>query len=410
MLYAARVTHQLEASAERFRAFAETESAAFHRFDRAISLLDRLDHDALLEVLADAEHPGALPGEEWIGQSGLVIPFDVRFSDHRAARQWALERIRGVPTVAVDGSEIKPTKDYSLPIAAVQVAWFENPHREGQRYVKDAEFEIIHPDEIAGEPGDGFGSADQKLALRRFQAEVRVLIGRMEALREQHREGAAPVAFFDGSLVVSFTRGMLEDYGTRYIEDICRLLRASEQLRIPLVGFVDTSLAKDLTTLLAIIGHLPRPQRVPDSRLLERRLAWGDRTRALVCARDDVLDRYRIAEDGTLDPTQFQGSRDFSREICFVYLKTNGLAPPARLDIPRWVVRAGMLEHVVDVVRAEVIIGNGYPYCIETADACAVLSVRDRERFYRLVQDFAGRHGIGLRIVPKAASKRRRRV
>lgn len=410
MLYASRVTQQLEASAERFRVFAETESAAFHRFDRAISLLDQLDHDAILQAVADAEHPGALPGEEWIGQSGLVIPFKACFADHRAARGWALDRIRGIPTVAVDGSEIKPTKDYSLPIAAVQVAWFENPHREDLHYVKDAAFEIIHPDEIAGEPGDGFGSADQKLALRRFQAEVRTLIRCMTSLREQYREGLPPVAFFDGSLIVSFTRGMLEDYGTRYIEEICHLLQASEQLAVPLVGFVDTSLAKDLTTLLAVLGHLPRPQRVPDSRLLERRLAWGDRTRALVCARDDVLDRYQVAADETPGSTPFQGSRDFSREICFVYLKTNGLAPPARLDIPRWVVRAGLLEHVIDVVRAEVIIGNGYPYCIETADACAVLSVHDRERFYRLVQDFAGRHGIALRIVPKAASKRRRRV
>lgn len=410
MLYAARVSQQLEASAERFRAFAESETAAFHRFDQALSLLDRLDHDAILQALADAERPGALPGEEWVGQSGLVVPFGVSFADHRAARQWALDRIRGVPTVAVDGSEIKPTKDYSLPIAAVQVAWFENPHREDVRYVKDAAFEIVHPDEIAGEPGDGFGSADQKLALRRFQAEVRTLIQRMELLGERGWDSLPPVAFFDGSLVVSFTAGMLEDFGTRYIEEICHLLRTSEQTRVPLVGFIDTSLAKDLTTLLAVIGNLPRPQRVPDSRLLERRLAWGDRTRALVCARDDVLERYAIGGSDAPTATQFQDRRDFSREICFVYLKTNGLAPPARLDVPRWVVREGLLGHVLDVVRAEVIIGNGYPYCIETADACAVLSVRDRERFYRLIQDFAGRQGIALRIVPKAASKRRRRV
>jgi hypothetical protein len=192
MLYAARVARQLEASADRFRAFAENEIANFRRFDQALSLLDHLDHDTLLANLANAERTGALPGEEWIGRSGLVVPFGPRFGDHRAARQWAMERISGIPTLAVDGSEIKPTKDYSLPVAAVQVAWFENPHREDQPYVKDAAFEVVHPDELTGDPGDGFGSADQKLALRRFQAEIRTLIQRMEALAERGWEMSPP--------------------------------------------------------------------------------------------------------------------------------------------------------------------------------------------------------------------------
>src|SRR5207237_5181187 len=138
---------------------------------------------------------------------------------------------------------------------------------------------------------------------------------------------------------------------------------------------------------------LDRNPRVPDSFLLAPRMGWGDRTRALVCARQDVLPNYQLA------------GANYSDQICFVYLKTNGQAPPARLDVPRWVVRAGLLDHVVDVVRAEVIVGNGYPYGIEAADACAVLGARDREHFYRLLQDFATQQGLGIRMVPKAASK-----
>jgi len=441
MLYTARVNQQLEASADRFRAFAENESAAFRRFERALARLDRLDADELESLVADVSHPGATPSEEWQERTGFFIPFDGRLDNHRAARQWALDRIANVTTVAVDGSEIKPTKDYSLPVAAVQVAWFENPHREDRAYVKDVRFEVIHPDELTGEAGDGFGSADQNLALRRFEFEVTALIERMILLAERGWDERPPVAFFDGSLVVSFAAGVLQDVGDHYIQAICRLVRASEETRIPLVGFIDTSLAKDVTTLLAVIGNLPRPQRVPDSRLLAQRMGWGDRTRALVCARGDVLDRYHLASFGGARPgsagvSPARGNRteagetpalhedarrlpampngelllDYSHEICFVYLKTNGLMPPARLDVPRWIVRDGLLDYVVDVVRAEVIVGNGYPYCIETADACAVLGIHDRERFYRILHDFAGRQGIALQIVPKAASKRRRRV
>ncbi len=398
MLYPHRVAEQLQASLDRFRDIAENERRTFRSFDRVLDLAETLDGDGLAALLEGHPAPGAQPSEEWTGARGLSCPFPTRFGHHRDARQWALDRIAGVRTLAVDGSEIKPTKDYSLPIAATQVAWFENPHCPGGHYVKDVAFQIIQPDELTRDYAEGFGAVDQLLALRRFQGEIAKLVERLEELAAASAE-RPPVAFFDGSLVVSFAAGVIDTIGAKYIDGVCQLLEASERCRVPVVGFVDTSLARDLVTMLAVVGGLPLPPRVPDSRLLEERMAWGDRTRALVCARADVLARYRTPD-----------GRDFSREICFTYLKTNSLAAPARLDLPRWVVRAGLLDYVLDVVRAEVIVGNGYPYCIEAADACAVLGTNDREHFYRLVQDFARNHGIDLRLVPKAASKRRRRA
>lgn len=399
MLFPSRVAEQLSEGAERFRRFAETEVAAFRTFARVLSQLDGLDAAALEARLAGVKRCGALPSEEWDDPGPFVIPFASRFAHHREAREWAAMRLEGITTVAVDGSEIKPTKDYSLPIAAVQVAWFENPHRAGARYVKDVAFRLVHPDDLVAANADGFGIADQLLALRRFELEVEKLVERIEALAARGWSGPPPVAFFDGSLVVSFATQMLENLGQHYISGICRLVDASERTGVPVVGFIDTSMAKDLATLLAALGNLPASERLADSRLIDPRLEWGDRTRLLVCARDDVLTRY-VTPDG----------QSLAREICFTYLKTNRPAPPARLDLPRWIVRAGLLDYVLDIVRAELVVGNGYPYCIETADACAVLGALDREHFYRLLQDFATRQGLELHVVPKAASKRRRRV
>lgn len=398
MLFPSRVIEQLAAGAERFRDFAEREGEAFRAFGRALRQLDGMDGAALRARLAEVARPGAAPSEEWDASGPFVVRFDHTFAHHRAAREWARARLDGITTVAVDGSEIKPTKDYSLPIAAVQVAWFENPHRPDRRYVKDVAFALVHPDDLIAAHADGFGIADQMLALRRFDLEVDRLVERMERLASRARGGPPPVAFFDGSLVVSFAAQMLETIGGDYIRAIRRLIATSEQTGIPVVGYIDTSLAKDLSTLLAALNNLPSSQRTADSRVVDPFLRWGDRTRILVCARDDVLGRYRF-DDGT----------DYAREICFTYLKTNRLAPPARLDLPRWILRAGLAEYVLDVVRAEVVVGNGYPYCIETADACAVLGAHDRERFYRIVQDFAVQHRLDLRTVPKRASKQRRR-
>jgi hypothetical protein len=64
----------------------------------------------------------------------------------------------------------------------------------------------------------------------------------------------------------------------------------------------------------------------------------------------------------------------------------------------------------MEVVRAEVIAGTGYPYPIEAADAVAVISAPDRAQFYLLFQEFAEREGIHLSFSRKALSKSRRRV
>jgi len=60
-------------------------------------------------------------------------------------------------------------------------------------------------------------------------------------------------------------------------------------------------------------------------------------------------------------------------------------------------------------VRAEVVVGNGYPYVIQTADAAAVISAHDRQAFYEIFQRFASEQGVPLQISQKATCKHRRR-
>jgi len=70
---------------------------------------------------------------------------------------------------------------------------------------------------------------------------------------------------------------------------------------------------------------------------------------------------------------------------------------------------AGLVEEVADAVRAECVVGNGYPYAIEAADQAALMTGRDREQFLRVVQDFAAEHRLDFHVSRKALSKGRRR-
>jgi len=280
-----------------------------------------------------------------------------------------------------------------VPVGAVQIGWFVNPHDGEQGYVKDIHFEVLAPDELADEDAEISGFPDWRVNARRFVLECGKLVETMEAARG---DDVRPVCFFDGSLIVSFAQHMLPERQRVYVEAVTRMLDASEACRVPLVGYVDTSYANDLAAMLDALAGRRTRRRIGDGALLRTGMGWGDRTTAWVCARDDqVL------------PTD--GAKYYDR-VCFVYLKTTADGPPARLDLPRWLLEEGELDRVLDVVRAECVVGNGYPYAVETADAVAVITVQDRERFYRAFQEYAEREGLPLRFSRKAVSKRGRRI
>jgi hypothetical protein len=380
--WADKVAVALQEGLPRLRDFTAQREADADTYRRALRSEGGLSADEVRAKVAEVRSPGALPSAEHGRSSDRFLRFPRRFANHREAREWAHARVRGVTTVAVDGSELRPSRDYSIPFGFVQVAWFRNPHLagDGARYEKDARLELVLP---------GLDAADA--SLRRFEAECETLSDRMRELRGLD---PPPVVFFDGTLVLSFTGEMSFDLSEKYVSAMLKLLDASQQTRVPLVGYVDASDAKDLCVLLAHLAGLPIPRGVNDAAMLGGEMAWGDRTKAFVCARDDpVLARYG------------------DRELCFAYLKTTASGPPARLDIPAWVVDAGLLDHVADITRCEVVAtAAGYPYAIESADAAAVLRGDDRERLLRAAQRFCEHFGIDFTVVPKAASKRRRRV
>ncbi|GCE11074.1 DNA double-strand break repair nuclease NurA [Tengunoibacter tsumagoiensis] len=335
------------------------------------------------------------------------IPFGRDFANHEQARQWA-ECIEGVTTVAVDGSQLLPWRDASIPVALVQVGFFVNPHSAGRPYVKDVHMEVLSPDEImeasrseASDP-DSYPYSEMQVTMRRYMLEIETLCQQMERLANDRRDEDpvySPVVFFDGSLVVSFALTMPSPYRERYIASAISLLKTSEELRIPLIGYIDTSYARDMIGMLRRLDSaqahpvLRDTKKIHDALLWQGHLHWGDRTPAMLCARDDILQSYGA----------------YRNKIAFCYLQTTANRPPTRLEFPRWMLDDGILDPVIDVIRAEVIAGNGYPYAIETADAVSVITMQDRSEFYNHFQGFMERQGVKFTFSTKSTSKSRRR-
>jgi hypothetical protein len=425
MLYTQKLLTELEHKRDQFAGYQDRYGRQIRAYRDALASLGsrfataarfRAVQDALLISDQGPLSIGAHPTAEYDRWQALphasdalpALPFGKTFAHHEESRAWA-ECLRGVTTFAVDGSQLPPWRDASVPLALVQAGIFENPHSPPAPYLKDVTTELLPPDELLtadaevadARSGEALSYSTQIVNLRRFELEVRTLIARMQHHAEQPvsakgSDASRVVAFYDGSLIVSFALKMPPHYRDRYVAAARSLLAASETHRIPLIGYIDTSYARDILTMLSALenpGALPETRGLHDALLWQGNLHWGDRTPAFISARDDLA---RMGYDG--------------QSVAFVYFQAAADRPPARLEFPHWLLDSGQLDAVLDIVRAEVIAGNGYPYPIEAADAVAVISAIDRAQFYALFQQFAEREGLSFSFSRKALSKTRRRV
>ncbi len=401
MIFRDKILTQLQAKREQFLAFDRDFQRESQLYLDAVGRLANFSAAELSRCLAAVPTPGAIPTPEFDAARHLSVGFPPKWNSHEEARAWAYQVLLNHTTFAADGSQILPASDFSVPVAAIQVAWFENAHTREGRYIKDVTFEILAPDELIVEYEGERHISEQMVNLRRFALEIETLCRLMEQIAA-HRQGSDPlaVAFFDSSLVISFVDRLHSQQREQYIRLVLELLRCSEQTAVPVVGYVDTSYARDLTNMLAHCFGLHQSEKIHDAQLVNHLLSWGARTPLFVCARGSA-DRKQA---GVLE-----SFAEYRRGIGFTYLKTNAATLPARLDIPLWVYERGLLDEVLNLVRAEVVVGNGYPYVIETADAAAVITARDREAFYAIFQHFVAEQGMRLRLSQKAASKARRR-
>lgn len=389
MLDPQKIRTALAAKGSHFTGAERSRSAVLETFRAAFTSLAKIDLETAGPRLAGIDRPGAKPTGEFDRYPELIIPFGERWSNHQQARRWARKVLEGVPTFAVDGSQISPTKDVSIPIGLVQIGWYENMHTPGGEYTKDLAVEVLSPVELSEseQGGDELGSA--LVHLRRFEMETSRLV---EYLRDSAGRSPGPLALFDGTLIISFAGLMQPKFQSKYTDAVLALLDASTSARVPLIGFVDYSSAHDLVDMIAHLTDARPGDQITDAHLLQSTMRWGDRSQVFICARDDNL-----------------LANEYYERVCFCYLKTTADLPPARVEFPRWLYESGEHVRALDLLRAECVVGTGYPYALETADAIAVIDAQDRQRFYRLLQRFASRVGIGLRFSRKSMSKRSRR-
>lgn len=404
MLYLERIEKQLSEKREDFVRFGATQKQDLTQYLSVLDEISRLSSSEIEKGISTSENVGAIPSAEIDELEKFCIDFDTNWNNHEEARKWAGTILDKRTTFAADGSQYYSEKETSLPVGAVQIGWFENPHDGEELYEKDAELTILSPNDLLKDQEEPI-QPDSRVNEARFIGEVRK-VGEFLTRKKgwQKRGERMPLAFFDGTLLVSFALPHTQ-LQKKFIQELINLVRHSRDVKVPFLGYIDRSLSRDLLNLIDAASEkiTSRTQTLHDGALLHSEdpdvenvlKNWGDRTPFCYSKRKGLDSFIDVETDRSL--------------VGFTYLQTTGDSLPARVDLPGWIFEAGLLNEVMDVVRAECVIGLGYPYAIETADQTAVISFRDRELLLGALQDFAKENKLNFSVSRKNASKGRRR-
>lgn len=417
----------LDANVEDVRKYLDADDDLVERYREAFVEISGWDSARINNAseIGNESYPGAKPPQsdavftpafDSFGKLLRDHPESRTWESHEAVNDWAREILRNVPMLAADGSEIPTTTQFNIPVAYVQAAWCLNHHVPDGQLERDLDGELLTPTQLTRRAdGDSRRYVDTSLVgQHRYEHEGNVLVQRMDALataRDADELARPPVVLYDGPLVLSFASRFDEETRRRYIETMRDIVATSYERRVPLVGYVAGTDARDLVKMVRLL--LPESFAddwlISDARVLSGLMdGWGDRTVPFVCQRDGSV------ED--LFGPEGRGDHDVSGEILFSYLNVPPGSGLDRIEFPDWLVHADgpegyetMYDYTVEAVCAEAAIGRGYPELLQQADSDAVLDQRDRERFLRLVQNWAEEHDVPLEWDAKALSKERRR-
>ena len=148
MIYKELLAKELDQKSEGFRKFASNQTQDLGAYLDKFAQFCRKSHAEISFALQKTENYGAMPAEEFESSENFAFLFGQSWQNHEQARRWAFEVLQKRTTFAADGSQLFLEREISLPVGAIQIGWFENPHDETKSYRKNAEFRVLAPEDL----------------------------------------------------------------------------------------------------------------------------------------------------------------------------------------------------------------------------------------------------------------------
>lgn len=260
------------------------------------------------------------------------------------------ENLEHYSVCGVDGSQIYPDRHEGSAVGVIHTAVVKLAYGKNSKVEIATAIELVVPQEEQLEASD----ID---ALR--------LLYELKHVYSCVIENKPDLVLFDGSLlywnVEKLSEKLSEEYLGAYLDIVYKLY----QQQVPVAGFVSLPNNRELVKVIETAAEQPF------ANTRDRHLPIVSPQLHVFISNHDLAKLYPPA----LRP-------------CFVYFETG--AEIARLEVPYWIVeQASLLERVVAIVYNQVRKGAGYPVVLAESHQAAVITAREREQFYLLLQQIA---------------------
>lgn len=396
---------ELQKKKNNFKKFNKDLSEEFLILQKHTPKIFSLSYNDIISQISQKSKPcGAIPSKEY--NKGLYIPFSNKFLNLPEMINWAKKNLLQKTVVASDGSQIYSSQEYSIPVALIHVARCRNDHSIEKKYSKDTLIRILSPEELlleeSGRKKKTF--SQEPVDCIRFKMECDLLTQEMEIIKNEIPKINQAYFIMDGSLILSFLDRSNPKIQEVHLQSLKNAIAESRKTKYPLIGYVDSSRAKDVVNMVAYLSplNLKSINYISDSTVIEKyfrenleiNMKFGDRTCSFICDRNE--------------PVYKKYPSEIKQGIAFFYIKLNS-EQLARVEFPDYILNnEEIIDELANIIIAESIIGQGYPHIIDQVHHAAVIHAKERSKFYRLFQKFCMDEKLQFRIFNKARSKQRR--
>ncbi len=329
---------------------------------------------------------GAIPLEPF----HRAIPLQKSFMNANEMKKWAADALDERIIIGIDGSQIYTSSDFNMPIGYVQVGsfWIHYGSNEST-YDHDYLSDVYIGSEATEKQESSEPLHKMSVDQRRMTKEIELASIVVERCVEV---GVPTYLMMDTPLLLRYIVWADFEVKRTMCKTMTQLLEVCKQYQVPLIGYTDYSLAKDITSTLEKFLQEELAVKVSDiavvGPLLEE-AGFGART-SVFRVQHPLLEEF------------YGKHRD---EICFFYQKVHSDLP-IRVELTLWTFQAGRIQEIAEVIAAQTVLGDGYPYVLLRAHEAALLDAYDRNRFYDIVSWFLSKEcGVPFRETAKAQRK-----
>lgn len=365
MLDELKLWQMLEQQREKLLADFESSANRDLRYDEMMEEVQGLTEEEFEKKLG-----GSTSSARPVDWDNPLAFFDLPFESVRDAKGWALDQLEDTIVLAVDGSQVYPSKVLTFPLSLVQAGYFQMTYPPAFPAVSaelafDSQLEIILPfdeDNISLPPKRG------EINLRRQILEIKYATQQVESLPPEKEV----LLLIDGTFIYSYLEGATLDVKKEVIAPLLNLFERCKELNIYPVAYIDTSAAKDMSYLLHQLNGVDKKIIPPqDAQILQPFMEnlgtycspWLSQRKVLTAYHDETQDL------------------NYREQVCFAYLRANSKRP-IRLEFPKFIYDNEKFPRMVELVLAKALLGDGYPHVLTRAHQVAVIGSEDQRKFH----------------------------